>query len=316
MKSSSLSDIKGLCDITCNGDYIVILGKKLWVFKRDGTFVVCRADISNAFKVAFLPGNYLLTGSERKASYRLLSLENGADMWTDPPVKHSSTSRRFAISPDNTTAYDFYWWRGIDYIVKIDLQTGQMDSVPLDLGLRATMDIMCDEDGTPCLLQTHDEMVAGERVSQNGIRIQDLDGTSPGCAYYWKNKWQSHWKAKAKYFLDGMEFILTDDLHVLEHKTGKLYDLLENDPNREEMRQIPSDCWLDQSKRYISLLYETANVIVDWHARKVVARYASTFTRGCLIDQEYWVCTDEGIQRKPFPAFEEIPPQKYVFWKL
>lgn len=37
-----------------------------------------------------------------------------------------------------------------------------------------------------------------------------------------------------------------------------------------------------------------------------------TFIGGCLIGDEYWICVEEKILRKPFPAFEDAPNVKLV----
>jgi hypothetical protein len=57
-------------------------------------------------------------------------------------------------------------------------------------------------------------------------------------------------------------------------------------------------------------MYQTVNVIIDIPARKVAAQYAGDLTRGCLIGNEYWICADGRICRKPFPTMEDAPPVK------
>ena len=41
-------------------------------------------------------------------------------------------------------------------------------------------------------------------------------------------------------------------------------------------------------------------------------QYAANYMRGCLIGNEYWICVNDRVCRKPFPAFEEIPPVNHT----
>ena len=232
MNYKELDKVKGSHWIFRNSDYVVFVGKKLWIFKKDGTLIACRKDIPHAYKVAFLPGERLLTGGGNKAEYRLLSLVDGTDIWSFPPIKKKEVcAYRFAISPDYKQAFDYYSWMDGYHLVKLDIQTGEMDICLLQEDLRATKDIMCDENGVPCLLQTHYEEIGGQRVSQNGVRYHYLDDIDVGNAYYWKYKWQHKGITIADTFLESTELILTKDLYVYEPKSGKTYFLLENDPN-------------------------------------------------------------------------------------
>ena len=93
---------------------------------------------------------------------------------------------------------------------------------------------------------------------------------------------------------------------------GKREVFLENETNWEYPEKHPCDCWMDISKRYLCVKYQMGNVIIDISSRKVVAQYAANYKRGCLIGNEYWICVNDRICRKPFPAFEDIPPVKSV----
>ena len=53
-------------------------------------------------------------------------------------------------------------------------------------------------------------------------------------------------------------------------------------------------------------------MIVDTKTRNIAAQYAAYYMRGCLIGNEYWVCVEDRVIRKPFPAMEEAPPLKQV----
>ncbi len=90
--------------------------------------------------------------------------------------------------------------------------------------------------------------------------------------------------------------------------------MLENDPNWTKPGLGPSMCWFDESRQYLSLMYDNVNVVIDWHERKMVARYAGKHMKGCLINDEYWISSEDGIRRVPFPLIEDIPPRKLTTW--
>ena len=69
-----------------------------------------------------------------------------------------------------------------------------------------------------------------------------------------------------------------------------------------------------RTKKYLCVMYDNVNVVVDWETGKMVARYVGHFKKGCLMDNEYWIFSDEGLRRMPFPLIEDIPPRKPTFW--
>lgn len=315
MAGTRLEQIKGNYWISRNAEYVVLVGKMLWIFKVNGDFVACRKDIPNAFKVAFLPGDRVLTGSG-KSGYHLLSLRDGSDLWSMKPHKYETCARRFALSPDGAWAYDFYYWKGDLCFVKIDLDHGETEGYIVSPGLCRTTDILCDEDGIPCLLQANYSIISGKQVSENGILYQYQDVLKKGSAYYWKYKWQFNGERIAKRYLGNTDTVITNDLYVYHIKTGDGYYLLENDMDTPMPALKPHDCCIDESGRYIILEYSTVNIVVDWNARKVVSYYAGDFTKGCLVGDEFWVSTKNGIVRKPFPLMEEIPPERPIYLKI
>ena len=46
----------------------------------------------------------------------------------------------------------------------------------------------------------------------------------------------------------------------------------------------------------------------------VVDENKADYRFGCIVGNEYWVSTDAGILKKPFPYIEEIPIRKHNFW--
>ncbi len=317
MKKDELQKIKGNYWIESSQKYVVFLGKKLWIFQPDGTLVACRRDIVNGYKAVFLPGDRFLMAYDKKAAYRMISLKDGTDIWSIPQIKMSSGLSRLSISPKGDFAYDSYFRRGNQYLISIELASGAMTTTLLSEGLRTTQDIICDENGCPCLLQAHHEEVAGTVVSQNGIRIQNPDDFDFGSAYHWRRKWQHDGLHTAQFFLDSIDTVMTNDFWVYDLAGGERYNLLENEPNKELIAQLrPSSLWLNEDKTYITIMCHAYNIVVDYAARKIVGIYAGCdiFTKGCIVGNMFWISGESGLRILPFPYLEEfIMPKKNLF---
>jgi len=311
MKKTDLEKIKGSFYIYSNGEYVVLPGTKLFIFKTDGSLVACRNDLRYAGRITFLSGSRMLLCSS-KAIFHMIDLRDGCDIWTAPYTKVELNIADFAVSQNEAFAYTYDEWKSTHFICRLDLQTHEVDIHEMYMDAGATRDISCDAEGIPCLLKTLGETIGGKLFQQNGVRMHDFCDVSPGNTTSWKTKWSFEGNRSALCFLDGTDTIVTTDLHVYRPSTGTSLDLLENESSWQRPERAPSDCWLDISKRYLCLKYQTTNVIIDIQARKVVAQYAADYKQGCLINNEYWICVGNRILRKPFPAFEESPPVKFV----
>ena len=312
MSANDLNQIKGNYWITCNEKYVVLRGKKLYVFRHDGSLVWRRADLKNVWKVSFLPDDRLLTDGGN--TYRILSLADGRDIWCYRQGKSESKSDSFAISPDRSFAFDICDWMDQYRVVRIDLRCLCAEEFKVASKLRVTKDALCDATGSLNILQTqYDQKVDGQ-VSTNGVLCWDQRAREEKEPFTWKDQWEFDGRRISSFFLGDTETILTNDLHVFHRKTQKMYYLLENDINTHLPRS-PLQYGIDLSGKYVTLMYDNENVVIDWQRRKVVARYAGQGTQGCLIGNHFWISSENGIQRKPFPLMEEALPQKYVFWK-
>lgn len=311
MKKTDLEKVKGNFNIYSNGEYVVLSGTKLHIFKSDGSLVACRKDLRYAGRITFLSGNRMLLCS-CKAVFHMINLCDGSDIWTVPYVKNELNTSDLAISHDESFAYTYDQWKGIHFISRLGLQTHEIDVHSMYMDSGATSDIICNQAGVPCLLKTLGETIGGKYFHQIGVRIHDFYDVTPGHTTSWETKWSFEGNRSALCFLGDTDSIITTDLHIYKPSTGTSFDLLENDSSWQRPIPSPADCWMDISNRYLCLKYQTVNVIIDIHARKVVAQYAADYKQGCLIDNEYWVCVEDRILRKPFPAFEEAPAVKVV----
>lgn len=313
MKKSNLSSIKDRAWIFKSGLFVVVLGKKLHVFSTAGTKLFSRNDITNPCKVAFLPNDLLLVDGANK--YWLISLAHGADVWVIPqPQKEFCPNFRFALSPCGKYSYDYYLNNGVYYFVRIDLEFGNIEKYAIQSGLRTTVGIQCDENGTPCLLQCHYSVIGDKRVSENGILYQYQELFSPFDDYYWKYKWWLEGSQIACSFWENTEAVLTNDLHVFYPRSGKMEYLLKNEKEWTPPALKPSAYSIEYN-RFVTLKYRHSNVVIDLLERKIIAQYAGCDAGGCIVGNEFWISSESGIQRKPFPFMEDIPAVRNNFWR-
>lgn len=305
MSKSDIEKIKGNYTIMRSNHYVVAHGKKLYVFTLTGEMLFCRNDIRNVLKVAFLQEQALLVDSGK--SYSLISLNDGSETWKITQSKREFNSPHFALSPCGTFAYNFYLNKGDYYLEKIDLINARIEEYPLDNELRTANDIQCESSGEPALLRSHYSEIAGRRVSENGIVYPLHEPFGNGSSYYWKNKWQFQGSQISYAFWRGTESVITNDLHIFQQATGEMQNLLENESRWSPPALAPSSFSIDYSGRFLVLRYSRSNVVIDLTSRCVIAQYAGQYTSGCIIGDEFWISSDSGILRKPFPLYEPLP---------
>lgn len=290
---------------------VVLTGKKLWICLPTGQIIACREDIPNAHKLLFLPQKQLLICGGNGTTYRLVSMEDGSDIWTVPQIKKLSTcGSHFSVSPDGKYAFDFYEWHGQYCLVRIDLLSGLIDTFALHGGLRALQDITCNQEGNLLLLRAQIDKVDAHDVCRSEIRQVNWDTRESARL----NCWQSDLASAPCGFANASHSILTKNLRIIEMPTAEKYSLLENNATWKQPGLGPHSFWFTVDGKYICIAYDNANVIIDLQTRKIVAQYPGYFFRGCLIGDEYWVPTGEGVVRKRFPLIENIPPRKLSYF--
>lgn len=314
MDFREINKVKGDYIISAFGDYIVFYGQDIRIFHTSGAFIARRKDLRNIYKVAALSENRLIIDCVSQGAYIILSLLDGSEICRIKYPKMDYTKDHFAVSPDGAAVYDIYCLEENFYLFAIDLATKESKSIYLQRGLRAISDIICDEQGIPCLLEQHFEMVAGRHISINGVRYVYQDDLNPGSAFDWKEKWCHDFPDIAKFFWGDSETVLTGKLFRYQIITKEKRPLCAEGEDLKQFCPYPiNDFVMCQDGRYVILVYENMDVIFDTVTWKIVARYAKNFYHGCLIDNEYWLCTAEGVQRKPFPCLEPIPPIKPTY---
>lgn len=319
MRKIDLSTVKDCDRIWECGEYVVATGKFLWVFRKDGSFVAKSKTIRRPGKLYFLPPDKVFVVGGADYQYHYINLLTAEDIWTTSyDRKGVLRSRRFVASSDNCYLYDMYCHnvRNQWYVLRFSLENFMVSKVEVPESLRTTIDIYTDEEGVLYALQTH---LLGDdgKISQNGILRIDWRGEKP--IFSWECMWKSeHNRWKEWNHTDG-HFILCEDYTVIDMLTMQSFNLLENDSNW--IPAFGSHNCVYFPERELLIAYhgmEDGNVVIDCKARKRIAQYASSSIQagyaGYLIGDEYWIGTEEGIIRKPFPIFEEIPEKGFPGW--
>ena len=134
------------------------------------------------------------------------------------------------------------------------------------------------------------------------------------CCFDQLYQWEFQHPQISRFFLENKDAVLTQDLYVYIPHTRETYSLIENTESWEKPGNSIAGYRLEIDRPYITLMYDSVNVIIDLCARKMIARYKADYRFGCIVGNEYWVSTDAGILKKPFPYIEEIPIRKHNFW--
>lgn len=316
-----LSTVKDCSVLRECGDYVVASGKSLWVFRKDGTFVSKSNTIRRPHKLHFLPPDKIFVEGGADYQYHYVDLVTGEDIWTTPiNRKRMLPSERFAASPDNRYLYDMYLYGTKEkwYMLRFSLADLSVSKVQVPKCLRTTTGIYTDDEGILYALQTHG--LTGEgKISQNGILRIDWRTETPIIS--WERMWQSERSRKTGWNCTDGHYILCNDFSVIDMATMESFNLLENETEwKLEGNWFSCEYIPDRGMLLVYNGTDDGNVVIDCKARKRVAQYAYHRTdtaagyAGYLIGDEYWIGTENGIARKPFPVFEEMPEKVSDWW--
>lgn len=314
MKKITLENLGNVFRVIHYGRYVVLIGKYLWILRDNGDLIAHKKDIVNPGRTVYLSEDRLLVECDKQKAFILFSLETGAELLRIAMPNYDLMKCEFVLSPDDAYIYSIYDRKGTYYFQQINTQDWTCSSFPLLQCNGALYDIICDAKGVPCILESYYQMIDGTHVSENGIRYVWPDDIMPGSAFYWKSKWTLPFPQAAYRFVLNAETVLTNRLWLYDVSDGTTINLLENETRWQLPTESLCHACFTHDGRYIILTYLRCNVVLDIQARTVVAEYAADFKIGCLIGDKFWLPTSTGVEQKEFPAFEEIPPQKYKFW--
>ncbi len=306
------------CDMmVTNGTDVLASGKSVWLFRSDGTFVAKLGSLRRMWKAAFLPNHRALIDCYGDGSYHYVSLEDGTVLWSVPKKgRQLRWADVFAISSNGSVVYDFCRDHKNNFIVsKICPEEKRIEQKIIPNALRTDRCWFFDKDGILCVHQTHwigtngaiDPDLDNDDTCQFGIlAVADQEGYMEP---YWKQEWQGPSLSIAR--SDGIHALL-NDLKVYALADGRTFSLLtEEDAARYPKVHISHSSFYPEQMLLVitdSLLQQT--LIIDCVSRRVLAAYlydkdGSGFV-GCIIGNEYWMGTSNGIVRQTLPDRKEI----------
>lgn len=290
------------------GKYVVLTGSKLYIFTPDGKPVASLKDFPYVLTVGLLPYDRIIVDCGKRKSYSIISLKDGSELLRIPWPKIDGSLGFFCLSPDKQFLYDIFNKKMQQYILKADLSSGNVETFFVAQGLRAIRQILCDEEGLPCLLETQLEIIGGRHMSINGVRLLFRDEWKPCSSYYWKSKWAFEHPRISQSFFGTVDYVLTRDFHVYSLSTGESFSLFENETAFVPPENYGRLVHVTDDRRYAILQFTSCNVVVDIAARKLAACYLTDGERqGCIVEDKFWLPTGTGLEIKEFPPIEKPP---------
>lgn len=310
-----MKDILTDCHIISqNRDYLIFQGRKVISMCRDGTGLTAYPEIKPcAGKLAFLPCNRVLIEGGSDECYHVLSLEDGQTLASMKlPAQRTDRGRKFALSNDCKTAYDYWELHGKKYIVKIDLEAFCYETFLFPLSMRCISSVHCTQSGELLVMESMNGKVKGIPRTLQQITVVHLHNGL--CETSCKHQWDAPMKFNG--FFANERYVLNRDLKVYDLQTSDTIDLLKHSKHAFTQRNGFHGYVLYAELQYLLVYDGRQNDIIDCRSQKLIARYETPGDSyiGCIIDGEFWLGTEKGIVKKPFPCIEELAPPKPWGW--
>ena len=290
----NIDSLKGEYKLVYHNNFIVAYGKRLIVFNKIGNVIFERRDLKNILKVGFVSDSEIIVGAGK--DYFVISLTDGRDVCVFNLPNRTYSFPRFIISKTSGIIYDLISKNGLRYLVRFELGEKTVETKCLDNIQGAISDMAFDHHDTLCMLITVYENLAGEDISANSILYEHFYPYYEGKVNtYWKAKWNLPHPQSAAIFLDGTDLILTNDLTILDLNTGDQTSLLQE---QDKKYGNPYSYLVDDSGKYVNLIYHNKNVILDKEQKIVALEFQTVdYLHGCIIDGEYWRITNSGLEK-------------------
>ena len=311
MRKVELGSVRDCDMIYAYEDNVILSGKNPLLFRKDGSFVTKYKTIRNAYNMVFLPGNFSLIDGGLDQSYHYISLDTGELLWSCPQKgKRDTSPRKFATTDDGNTVYYVYSIKNIIHVDRLVPSERRCTTYSIPLSMRATYHCYCDSKGYLCMLQSF--LLRKEEESKsfrfNGILQWHPNDQIP----IWKHQWIEPVGSQNLARICNDEYVMMDNLNILSLENGEMFDLLEKQAEMPPIFGGYSVQAYDSERHLLTIrfTYRSSNVVIDCKARKIVAHYVP-FSRdhvgGCLIDDTFWMGSDDGIVKKTFPHMDPFP---------
>lgn len=313
MRKFGLASVKD-CDVIFAKDHSVILsGKNPWLFRKNGDYVAKYKPIRHAFSMLFLPGNIAFLDGWVDQAYHYISLDTGELLWSHVKKgKRDFTPRKFAATADGNIVYYVYSINSVLHVDQLVLSEKSCTTYTIPFSKGATYHCYCDERGYLCLLQSFC-LPQGDESNQCfqfcGILQWHPNDPNPTWKYHWTEPTDTK---NGTVRICNDEYVMTDKLKVHCLKTGEIFDLLENQEQMPPFFGGYSVQGYDSERKLLTVVFtwSCSNVVIDCQERKILAHYVPfdrDDSRGCLVDDEFWIGSDEGIVKRPFPHMDPFP---------
>ena len=315
MRKIGLTTVKDCEVIFAHNDSVILSGKNPWLFRKNDTLVAKYKSIRKAYAMIFLPGNLAFLDGWLDESYHFISLDTGELMWSHQQKgRRDFTPRNFAATSDGKIVYYVYSIKNILHVDRLVLSEKTCTTYSIPLSMRATYHCYCDERGNLCMLQSFllpEKDKNGKQLRFFGVLQWHPDDQNPSWKYQWVEPAGS---MDCSVITCNDEYVLLGSLKVRNLKTGETFYLLEN--QKEMLPSFGSYSVqafdIDRNLLTIRFTWSCSNIIIDCKKRKVVAHYVpfdDDHVGGCLIDNEFWIGSDKGIVKRPFPHMDPFPEE-------
>lgn len=313
MRNANLGSVKD-CEVIFAHDHFVILSGKIpRLFHKDGSFVAKYKTIRKAYAMTFLPGNLAFLDGLLDGAYHFLSLETGELLWSHlKKGKRDFTPRKFAVTNDGNIVYYVYSIKDILHVDQLILSEKSCTTYTIPFAKGATYHCYCDERGYLCILRSFllpKEQEDGRQYAFCGVLQWHPDDKNPTWKYQWTVPTGT---PDCSVCMCNDEYVLLESLKVRNLKTGEMFFLLENQKEMVPPFGAYTVKAYDKERNLLTIRFtwSCSNVVIDCKARKIVAHYVPfdrDHSSGCLIDDEFWMGSDEGVVKRPFPHMDPFP---------
>lgn len=285
-------------DLIFEDDYVIAYGDGLYVFKKDGSQVFSRRDFKRIWKIALLPNHQIIVDFLDSMEYVILSTEDGKTRYRIKRPKMLFYAQKFDITNDGIFLYDLASSITHQYVIRIDLSTMNLCSYKLSVDLCSLQDSFVDQNDNFYVLQSRNGHV-NEKTSECSIWLENTPNT-----FQCVSQWTLPFIPKKMEFCNSPNKVIlahANALYIYNTVSGVLSDNLAN------QQDFPLEHYFHLCRaknQYLILTYDHTNVVFDAQHNTIIAKYFADFTQGCIVGNEYWICSDSGILRKPFPMIE------------
>lgn len=314
MRRIGLDSIKDCEVIFAHDDYVILSGKNPWLFRKDGSFISKYKSIRHGYSMLFLPENIAFVDGWMDQSYHYISLDTGELLWSHVQKgKRDFTPRIFAATDDGNIVYYVYSIKKILHVDQLVLSEKSCTTYTIPFSKGATYHCYCDDQGYLCLLKSfllpkEDEYCRGDCFF--GILRWHPNDQTPTWKYQWIEPTGS---LDCTVRTCNDDYALLGNLKVRCLKSGEVFNLLENQGEMPPISGGYSIEAYDAGRQLLTIRFTStsSNIIIDCKERKIVAHYMPfsyhEHVGGCLIDDEFWIGSDDGIVKRPFPHMDPFP---------